>query len=50
MREPETLKELIKYMEYSYDRIEEGTDVVMCLTDSDSFHELLLDLKKYYSL
>ena len=46
MREPENLDELIVYMEYSYDRMEEDHDVVFSLTDGDGFHELLKDLKK----
>lgn len=46
MREPENLKELIDYMEWSYERLEGDHDVVMSLTDGDGFHELLKDLKK----
>jgi hypothetical protein len=49
MREPKTLKELIEYIEWSYERMEDDTNVVCSLTDGDGFHELLKDLKKFYN-
>ncbi len=50
MREPETLRELIEYLEWSYNRMEDDHDVVCSLTDGDGFHELLVDLKKHLNL
>jgi len=47
MREPENLKELIDYLEWSYARMEDDTRVICSLTDGDGFHELLNDLKKH---
>lgn len=49
MREPENLKELIDYLEWSYKRMKDDQNVVCSLSDGDSFHELLLDLKNKYS-
>jgi len=47
MREPETLNELIEYMEWSCDRREDDFSVMLTLSDGDGFHELLEDLKMH---
>ena len=49
MREPESLKELIEYLEWSYERLKDGQYVVCSLTEGDGFHELLMDLRKCLS-
>jgi hypothetical protein len=48
MREPENLKELIEYLKWSYERMEDDADVVCSLTDGDGFFELLKNLRNDY--
>ena len=45
MRQPENLEELIEWLEWNYNRMEDDTDVICCFIDGDAFHDLLNDLK-----
>lgn len=50
MREPETLKELIEWLEWNYERLEDDHDVICSFTDGDGFHELLNDLRASFAM